>query len=134
MNEFVELPKIYPSVSNIVEARKKAIRPQDDAIEKTPHDEPDNNEKNGPLSLSREYVTEVLNESGFVDVNTPISERMRIYLGLDDNDNTNAEDNSDPNLVAETAAYLANKIAANAEAALEIQGNIQPDMAIKLLN
>jgi hypothetical protein len=134
MNEFIELPKIYPGVSNIVEARKKAVQPQDEAIEKTPDKEPDDKEKKGPLSLSREYLAEVLKESGFVDVNTPISKRMKIYLGLDDNGNTDDEDNSDPNSATETAASSANKIAANAEAALAMQGNVQPDVAVKLLN
>jgi hypothetical protein len=134
MNEFIELPKIYPGVSNIVEARKKAVQPQDEAIEKTPDKEPDDKEKKGPLSLSREYVTEVLNESGFVDANTPISKRMRIYLGLDDNGNTDAKDNIDPKLAAETAASSSNKIAADAEIALAMQGNVQPNIAVKLLN
>jgi hypothetical protein len=134
MYEFIELPKVYPGVSNIVEARKKAMRSQDEAVEKTPDKEPDDKEKKGPLSLSREYLAEVLNESGFVDVNTPISKRMKIYLGLDDNGNTDDEDNSDPNSATETAASSANKIAANAEAALAMQGNVQPDVAVKLLN
>ncbi len=134
MNEFIELPNIYPGVSNIVEARKKAMRNQDEAVEKTPDNEPDNNEKKGPLSLAKEHVTELLNESGFVDVKTPISKRMRIYLGLEGNGNTDAEDYSDPNLAAETAASSANKIAADAEAALAMQGNVQPDVAVKLLN
>jgi hypothetical protein len=134
MYEFIELPKVYPGVSNIVEARKKAVQPQDEAIEKTPDKEPDDKEKKGPLSLSREYVTEVLNESGFVDANTPISKRMRIYLGLDDNGNTDAKDNIDPKLAAETAASSSNKIAADAEIALAMQGNVQPNIAVKLLN
>lgn len=85
----------------------------------------------GALALARESVKQGLESQGFVDVTGGNLGNFQTFL---DRDPTVMEmEDLKPGLLSELASWVSDQIQANAEATSDVQANIDPEAAVKLL-
>jgi hypothetical protein len=84
-----------------------------------------------PLAATRERVRQALGSDGYAEMAGPLHENFEVYL----NRRPVEMDIEDlrPGLLNDVAAWAASEIAGEPEQALQVQANVPPQGAVKLL-
>jgi len=85
------------------------------------------------LKLSGRYLSEALNEAGFIDLHAGAVERIEVYLQHQAMKEEPTEPGGDEVVTAEVAAYLGSQIALDMNRALRIMAYVDPARVAALL-
>ena len=109
----------------------QSIRPASErALEEESEDKPG---MEGALSLSRRYLSQSLQGSGFVDIHADSIARMEAFVEQSRSEPEEAEIELDPKMASEIAGHVGAEITGDVNQILRILARVHPDRVAMLL-